>query len=309
MDQDTRDERLAEFKTALARHENDRTNLETQQKQERNNVLATLFGANGQPAGSNADIQAMIAQLPASSQPTTGGAGTDIAGSIQSATRGKFSNFLALPTNPLNPATASDPTPPITGTQEDAAQAIVRAVWVIGHFYHIAQHTEGVWAGAPTGAATPAGGREVSDFPIPSTATGSAVMHPSLRNGGTAIEFPKFVRELLPMVIARPVAVSSGPLNTEELRRGYSPAAWGQIGVGQVKHGIAPEYWQHPADWDAHPTHFYELSIKPFLADVLGVGIMTPLWGYNGKVPGDAFFGRDKEPFVVRNINNLAHDR
>ncbi len=315
LDQDTRDKRLAEFKTALARHENDRTNLETQQKQERNNVLATLFGRNGAPAGSDADIQAMIAQLPDSSRPTTGGgtttggAGRDIAGSVESATRGKFRNFLALPTNPLNPATASDPTPPITGTQEDAAQAIVRAVWVIGHFDHIAQHTENVWAGAPTGAATPAGGREVSDFPIPSTATGSAVMHPSLRNGGTAIEFPKFVRELLPMVIARPVAVSSGPLNTEELRRGYSPAAWGQIGVGQVKHGIAPEYWQHPADWDTHPTHFYELTSEAILFDVLGVGIMTPLWGYNGHVPGDAFFGRDKEPFVVRNINNLAHDR
>jgi FtsP/CotA-like multicopper oxidase with cupredoxin domain len=134
-------------------------------------------------------------------------------------------------------------------------------------------------------------------------------MHPALRNGGTAIEFPKFVREIPPMVIARPVDVSPTPLNTEELRRGYSPAAWGQIGVGQVKHGIAPEYWQHPADWDAHPTHFYELSIKPVLSDVLGVGIMTPLWGYNGNVPGDAFFGRENEPFVVRNINNLPHDR
>jgi FtsP/CotA-like multicopper oxidase with cupredoxin domain len=88
------------------------------------------------------------------------------------------------------------------------------------------------------------------------------------------------------MVVARPVDVSPTALNTEELRRGYSPAAWGQIGVGQVKHGIAPEYWQHPADWDAHPTHFYELSIKPVLSDVLGVGIMTPLWGYNGQSPG-----------------------
>ena len=59
--------------------------------------------------------------------------------------------------------------------------------------------------------------------------------------------------------------------------------AQGQIGVGQVKHGIAPEYWQHPADWDDKPTHFYELVIKPVLSDVLGVGIMTPLWGYNGQ--------------------------
>ena len=73
LNQDQRDDVLAEFKTALARHENDRKNLETQQKQERDNVLATLFGVNGQAPGSNADIQAMIAQLPASAQPTTGG--------------------------------------------------------------------------------------------------------------------------------------------------------------------------------------------------------------------------------------------
>ncbi len=320
LDQEQRDKVLAEFKTALARHEDDRKNLETQQKQERGNVLATLFGANGQPAGSNADIQAMIDQLPASSRPTTGGgtatgggtttgnAGADIAGSVQSATRGKFSNFLTLPTNPLNPAMASDPTPPITGTQEDAAQKTVRAVWVIGHFEHIAAHTDGVWAGA-TGAATPAAGRQVADFPIPSSAVGSAIMHPALRNGGTAIEFPKFVREIPAIVVARPVDVSPGPLNTEELRRSYSPAAWGQMGVGQVKHGIAPEYWQHPADWNEHPTHFYEIAIKPVALDVLGVGIMTPLWGYNGHVPGDAFFSRDREPFVVRNINALPHDR
>jgi len=320
LDQTEQNKVLAEMKTALTRQENDRKNLEGQQKQERDRVLATLFGTNGQTPGTNADIQAMIAQLPASTQPTTGGTPatggapaaatpTDIAGSIATAARGKFSNFLTLPTNPLSPAMASDLTPPITGTQEKAAQLIIRAVWVIGHFQHVAQHTDGVWAGSAGGAAISAGGQQVANFPIPATATGSAVMHPALRNGGTAIEFPKFVRELPPMVLARPVDVSPTPLNTEELRRGYSPAAWGQIGVGQVKHGIAPEYWQHPADWDDKPTHFYELVIKPVLSDVLGVGIMTPLWGYNGHVPGDAFFARDGEPIVVRNINMLPHDR
>ncbi len=314
-----REKVLAEFKAALARHETDRKNLETSQKQERENVHATLFGANGQNPGSAAQVQALIAQLPGAvattggtttGGTTTGGVNTnaDIANSIARQARGKFSNFLTLPTNPLNPSMASDPTPPITGAQETAAQAVVRAVWVIGHFEHIAQHTDGVWAGA-SGPATPANGRQVAQFPTPSADTTAGVMHPALRNGGTDIEFPMFVREIPPMTIKRPIAVSATPLNTEELRRGYSPAAWGQIGVGQVKHGIAPEYWQHPADWDKHPAQFFELTLKPVFADVLGVGKLTQLWGYDGSVPGPAFFAREGEPFIVRNINNLAHDR
>ncbi len=312
LNQSQREKVLTEFKTALARQENDRRNLESQQKQERETVHGTLFGTNGAAPGSAAMVQSLMAQLPSTTASAAGGTtaatSADVAGFISRQARGKFSNFLNLPTNPLNPSIAFDPTPPITSEQEKASQEIVRAVWVIGHFDHIAEHTDGVWAGT-SGPATPANGRQVADFPIPSTATDSAVMHPALRNGGTAIEFPKFVREIPALVIMRPTAISGVPLNTEELRRSYSPNAWGQLGVGQVKHGIAPEYWQHPADWDLHPTQFFDLAIRAVEADVLGVGIKTPLWGYNGSVPGPTFFARLREPFVVRNLNTLPHDR
>jgi len=302
------------LQTAMARHEQDNLQLESNQSSELNNVQTALFGGGPNPGGLTATT--IVSELTP---------GSDIARSIARQARGKFSDFNNLPVNPLPPGTPANGNAPINRQQEDALQEIVRAVFLIGHFDKVEQDTSNLWAGAPGGAAQPAGGRRVKDFPTPEeTDEQGNVYHPAITNGGSNVRFQKWVQELPRVPVFYPVDISPGLLNTEELRRAYSPARWGAVKPGQVYHGIAPEYWQHASDWEQHPTLFFERDQNAGLRDVLGIGIQTPLWGYadggqnadplgpgsgNISVPGACFIGRFAEPFVVRDLNLLAHKR
>ena len=258
---------------------------------------------------------------------TPGGTTNDsqIASSISRQARGKFSDFNSLPVVSLAAGVPASNVAPINRQQEDARQEIVRAVFLIAHFDHVAEHTDNLFAGSPGGAAQPARGRQVKDFPAPEEydAEGNAY-HPAISDGGTNIRFRKWVRELPRVPVYMPIDISPTPLNTEELRRGYNPARWSAMGVGQTVHGVAPEYWQHASDWEQHPTLFFERLQCGGSADIMGIGTETPIWGYcDGNpnadplgpgssvatVPGACFIGRFAEPFVVRDINLLAHSR
>jgi FtsP/CotA-like multicopper oxidase with cupredoxin domain len=335
---------LETLRGAINRHEVDRTRLKTKHDSERDAAIATLFengdelseeqlsaGLTGTTStGTTPGGTTPGGTTPGGTTPggtTPGGTTNDsqIPRSISRQARGKFSDFNSLPVVPLAAGVPASNVAPINRQQEDALQEIVRAVFVIGHFDHVAQHTDNLFAGSPGGAAQSAGGRQVKDFPAPEEydAEGNAY-HPAISDGGTNIRFQKWVRELPRVPVAYPIDVSPGKLNTEELRRGYNPARWSAMGVGQTYHGVAPEYWQHASDWEQHPTLFFERHQCPGQADVTGTGIQTPIWGYCdggpnadplglgpgvATVPGICFIGRFGEPFIVRDINLLAHSR
>lgn len=309
-----------DMQNVLTRHEQDNLQLESNHASELNNVQTSLFGVGPDPGG-----------LPVSTIVNELTPGANIARSIARQARGKFSDFNNLPVNPLpqgtprGPATNPNGNAPIDRQQEDALQEIVRVVFLIGHFDKVEADTSNLWAGAPGGAAQPAGGRRVKDFPTPeeTDAQGNA-WHAAITDGGSNIRFQKWVQELPRVPVFYPVDISPGLLNTEELRRAYSPARWGALKPGQVYHGIAPEYWQHASDWEQHPTLFFEKCNDAGIRDLLGTGVQTPVWGYadcgpnadplgpgsgNITVPGGCFIGRFAEPFVVRDINFLAHKR
>ena len=52
------------------------------------------------------------------------------------------------------------------------------------------------------------------------------------------------------------------------------------------------------------PTDYFRVSMEPFVAEVVP-GLQTPLWGYNGMVPGPTFRVSRGRQAVVRMINNL----
>ena len=51
-------------------------------------------------------------------------------------------------------------------------------------------------------------------------------------------------------------------------------------------------------------TDYYRVSMEPVAAEVIP-GYKTPLWGYNGSVPGPTFKVNQGRRAVVRQINNL----
>ena len=51
-------------------------------------------------------------------------------------------------------------------------------------------------------------------------------------------------------------------------------------------------------------TDYYRVTMEPFVAEVVP-GLQTPLWGYNGMVPGPTFRMTRGRPAVVRMVNNL----
>ncbi|HIM30218.1 MAG TPA: hypothetical protein EYG57_11835 [Planctomycetes bacterium] len=344
---------LDAMQNALQRHEQDRQRLNASQAAERKDVHATLFGNDG---NSGLPLESLAAQLSStlggtanSGNAGTGNTGTpnanngntstgntnvggEIATSVSRQGRGKFNNFNELPVAPLAAGTPRNFTPAINRAQEDAKQEAVRAIFVIAHFDHVAEHTDDLFAGAPGGAARSADGRQLAFFPVPVDEPSPGVFfHPEISNGGSKVRFQKFVRELPVIPVYRPVDISPVPLNTEALRRAYSPSRWGAEGVGQVYHGIAPEYWQHASDWEQKPTLFFERLIAEGKIDMLGCRDaagnpvkITTLWGFadgspnadprgpgqgNITVPGPCFIGRFAEPFVVRDINFLPHRR
>ena len=51
-------------------------------------------------------------------------------------------------------------------------------------------------------------------------------------------------------------------------------------------------------------TDYYRVSMEPVVAEILP-GLRTPVWGYNGLVPGPTFRVAQGRPVVVRQVNNL----
>ena len=184
-----RQKAIETLRSAIDRHEIDRTQLQAKHDSESAIATATLFGNGGQGSGLTEQ------QLSAALSGTTNG--SQIASSISRQARGKFTNFNNLPVNPLPAGTPTSNVAAINRQQEDTRQEIVRAVFLIAHFDHVAEHTDNLFAGSPGGAAqTCRWQTESRIFPgvrkVP-THRGT-LYHPAISDGGTNIRFQKWVR-------------------------------------------------------------------------------------------------------------------
>ena len=90
--------------------------------------------------------------------------------------------------------------------------------------------------------------------------------------------------------------------------------------VGDVLHGVAPEWSSHPADWDGMPTQYYQVNMRPGRQQFLpsSMGLWTDFWGYAGRnadgsfrpasAPGPMFRFRTGQPALVRFANDLPEE-
>lgn len=72
---------------------------------------------------------------------------------------------------------------------------------------------------------------------------------------------------------------------------------------GNCFHGIAPEF-SDLGTYQQFPLQYYRLNIIPTVHEFIP-GVKTPVWSYNGIVPGPTFKTRIGQPIVVRVSNNL----
>jgi spore coat protein A len=73
---------------------------------------------------------------------------------------------------------------------------------------------------------------------------------------------------------------------------------------GSAFHGIAPEF-ADVAKYTQFPLKYYTVEMKPGLHEFIP-GVKTPVWAYNGIVPGPTIKARIGEPSVVRFRNRLT---
>lgn len=114
----------------------------------------------------------------------------------------------------------------------------------------------------------------------------------------TPFKFTPFTQPLIVPPVIKPVSTGTPPT-------GFVP--------GQVFHGIAPEWFGPQGDFDRKnfelfPPSFYQVEMNEFLAEIIP-GVKTPVWGWNGLVPGPTFKSRMGEPHVLRLTNNCKTER
>jgi len=100
---------------------------------------------------------------------------------------------------------------------------------------------------------------------------------------------------------------------------GTLPPAYGGP-VGSVHHGVAPEWFNHPADWDRFPVQYYEMRLTSgryrFLPSRMRIPL-TSFWGYVGRAANGSllpiglpptFRFRIGQPAIVRLTNTLPEE-
>ena len=104
------------------------------------------------------------------------------------------------------------------------------------------------------------------------------------------------------------------PMSTGSLPQHYSSA------VGDVHHGVAPEWFDHPSDWDRFPVQYYEMhhmtGAYRFLPSTMKIPA-TNFWGYAGRAADGSlvptalppmFRFRIGQPAIVRMANDLPDE-
>lgn len=111
---------------------------------------------------------------------------------------------------------------------------------------------------------------------------------------GTPFRVPKFVQPMPLPPVKEPIAVGEAPFE-----------------VGEVFHGVAPEWFDRTVAelpgvpyYEALPTQYYSMSIAHTKHEIIP-GVETPMYGYDGMIPGPTFRMRVGEPALVRVKNEL----
>jgi FtsP/CotA-like multicopper oxidase with cupredoxin domain len=78
-----------------------------------------------------------------------------------------------------------------------------------------------------------------------------------------------------------PIAETLVPMS-----QGTVPTLYGSE-VGDVHHGVAPEWYNTPEDWNAPRTEYYQMNHRPGRGQLLPstMGLSTDFWGYAGRRP------------------------
>jgi hypothetical protein len=105
-----------------------------------------------------------------------------------------------------------------------------------------------------------------------------------LADSPLVVDVSKIPGALLNEQIPRWVDPISFPQWLPPMATGAVPPAYGSP-VGDVFHGVAPEWSNHPADWDRFPVQYYGLSHRPGRARFLPstMNLATDFWGYAGR--------------------------
>jgi len=118
------------------------------------------------------------------------------------------------------------------------------------------------------------------------TGTGAPQTIPGTRPGVTPFRITPFTQDLPFPPVMQPTSIGTPP---------WVP--------GAVHHGIAPEF-SRLKEWEKLPTKYYDLEARQGIHQFIP-GVDTPVWAYNGVVPGPTFQARIGEPCVVRITNSL----
>lgn len=139
-----------------------------------------------------------------------------------------------------------------------------------------------------------------------------------LADSPLVVDVSKIPGALLNEQIPRWVDPISFPQWLPPMATGAVPPAYGSP-VGDVFHGVAPEWSNHPADWDRFPVQYYGLSHRPGRARFLPstMNLATDFWGYAGRradgtmmptVLPPTFRFRFGQPALVRVTNELPEE-
>ena len=132
------------------------------------------------------------------------------------------------------------------------------------------------------------------------------------------VDISKIPGALLNEQIPRWVDPISFPQWLPPMATGAVPVAYGSP-VGDVFHGVAPEWFNHPADWDRFPVQYYGLAHAPGRARFLPstMNLVTDFWGYAGRRANGTlmptglpptFRFRSGQPALTRVTNDLPEE-
>lgn len=163
---------------------------------------------------------------------------------------------------------------------------------------HILRAGLGAIAAVPGIATAAKGSSSSGDSPLP-----------NLSNCTTVIDNAAIPRWVDPLPVPRWIA----PLSTGTPPTIFNPD------LGKVKHGIAPEWFNAPADWNTNQTQFYQVAMKPGRQMLLpsSMNLHTDFWGYAARqttgflpasAPGPLFRVKVGTPHVVRFNNELPEE-
>jgi FtsP/CotA-like multicopper oxidase with cupredoxin domain len=154
----------------------------------------------------------------------------------------------------------------------------------------------GVYAGVTSNASAKKGDRRRRKRDNDDNDDNDDVVDPGDTVGPNHFGYTPFTQPMPVPPVKQPLSVGTAPYK-----------------VGDVYHGVAPEYFDRSVAerpdltwYETLPTAFYEMRMQHGVHEFFP-GVSTPVYGYDGTHPGPTFKFRVGQPVVVRQWNDL-HD-